>query len=241
MDHADLPDRPALFLDFDGTLVEIAATPDAVAVAPGLTATLARLAERLGGALAVVSGRPVAAIDGFLAPLHLPVSGLHGLETRYAPGAPVERAAPVPNMVALRGALAREPFPHGVLVEDKDVTIAVHYRLAPHAEDLVRRRIATLTAGADDLAVLHGKMVVEVKPRGASKGTAVAALMAAPPFAGRVPVFVGDDVTDEDGFAGAEALGGFGIKVGPGPTRARERLPSVTAVQGWLAGLAKRD
>lgn len=212
----------ALFLDFDGTLVDIALRPDAVQVPPGLVDTLGRLHQHLSGALAVVSGRPIAQIDSLLAPLQLPVAGVHGAERRRADGSLVQ--APVVSLAqALRAATrlaARHP---GLRLETKRGALALHYRLAPAMEEeclQVMQEAVQATAG---LALVRGKMVVEVKPAGLSKGRAIEQFLRETPFAGRDPVFIGDDETDETGFVMVQSQGGAGVKVGPGASMARWR------------------
>ncbi len=233
----------AYFLDFDGTLVDIAATPDAVEVAASLRSTLADLFRATGGATAVVSGRPAAEIEAFLAPTRLAVAGLHGAERRSRPEGPLERSATArPFAAALLAELAALPRQHpGVIVEDKGLATALHYRGAPAAEAacvaLAERCVA------EDPAYWHllqGKSVVEIKPRRIDKGDAVRRFAAQPPFAGRRPVFVGDDVTDEDGFAAALQAGGLAVAIGPPPagrpTAATFRLADPRALLLWLAG-----
>jgi trehalose 6-phosphate phosphatase len=225
----------ALFLDFDGTLVGLADAPDAVAVTAGLLPLLDRLAASLGGRLAILSGRALADLDRHLAAPHLTAAGSHGLELRKGTG-PAAPPDPPPALAEARAALAAfaagEP---GLLVEDKPASVALHYRLAPHREEEAVA-LAQSLAARTGLFVQRGKMVVELRPSGADKGDALRALMAEPPFAGARPVFVGDDVTDEDGFRAATALGGFGIIVGPPrDTAAHYRLPDVEAVHRWLA------
>ncbi|HET6469851.1 MAG TPA: trehalose-phosphatase [Geminicoccaceae bacterium] len=240
------PAETALFLDFDGTLVEIAPTPESVVAAPGLADLLARLDERLGGALAVVSGRPVEQIDGFLAPLRLPVAGLHGLDCRLADGRRVRR---VPDGLEPALDRARQRFGAfvadrpGTRLEDKALTVALHYRLAPAAEAAARALAAEVAAGSGGLLeVRTGKMVLELAPPGRTKGDAVRDLLGEPPFRGRRPVFCGDDVTDEDGFRAVAAMGGLGIRVGDPsvPTAACGRLADVQAMLDWLQALAER-
>ncbi len=227
------PDVMALFLDFDGTLVDIAPRPDAVVVPGGLAELLARLAESLDGALAVVSGRPIAELDAFLAPTRLTAAGLHGLEIRV--GDRVERMAAPSGLQAVRSDLIAAPEAAGLRIEDKGLSIALHYRHTPERADAVRGLAEGLARPHPDLSVLHGKMVVEIKPRAASKASALARLMAEPPFAGRCPVFVGDDVTDEDGMRAALERGGTAVKIGAGDTCAPHRLPDPAALLAWLA------
>ena len=235
------PDRDALFLDFDGTLVEIAATPDEVRPAAGLPALLAALQRRLDGALAVVTGRPVEAVDGFLGLDGLTVAGLHGRDRRLADGRrlrePVD-AASVDGARARLAALAQQ-LP-GTLLEDKGESVSLHYRQAPHAAEAALAEARAIEAESlGSLRLLRGKMVVELLPAGFDKGEAVVRLMAMPPFAGRTPVFVGDDVTDEAGFAVVNRLGGLSIRVGQAAaTEAQAMVDDVTALHGWLARAA---
>lgn len=233
--------RWALFLDLDGTLLPIVETPDKARVSNRLRGLVGGLLPRLGGALAIISGRTVAEIDRLLAPLVLPAAGVHGLERRAADGA-IRDASPAGTLGLLRAPLAAfaERWP-GVIVEDKGRSLALHYRRAPAAESEARALVHALAAGHDDLKALHGKMVFEIKSRHVDKGTAIAAFLKEPPFAGRVPVFIGDDLTDEDGFAFVNAAGGFSIRVGAaGDTAARHRLADVGAVVDWLERLARK-
>lgn len=223
----------ALYLDFDGTLADFALHPDDVVVREPLPELLLALRERLGGAVAVLTGRPLAAVDAMLGPARLPGAGLHGAELR-AHGAP---AAPMPDVPAAaplaRSLAARFAADPRVLVEDKGVAVALHYRRAPAREAECIAAMREL-APADVFEVLAGNHVVEARPRGRDKGAALRALAAAAPFAGRAPVFVGDDVTDEDGFRAAQELGGHGVKVGAGETSARYRIEAVGQVHDWL-------
>ncbi|MCA1298364.1 trehalose-phosphatase [Stappia indica] len=229
-------DDLALFLDFDGTLVEIAETPDAIETEAALIGSLQRLITRLDGALAIVSGRPIAEIDRYLRPLNLPCAGLHGLEARLFPGMPVERAPVRPELETLKAALAGSGLlGRGVSLEDKGAALAVHFRIAPDCEPLVWQVMSEAICDLPDLHLVRGKMVVEAKPAHRDKGWALEAFMERPPFCGRTPVFVGDDITDEDGIRAAEAIGGFGIKVGEGGSLARFRLRNVADVHRWLA------
>lgn len=227
----------AIFLDFDGTLVDIAPRPDAVQVSDTLRTLVGALATAADGALAIITGREIAVIDAFLSPLTLPVAGLHGAERRAADGQ-VDRLTPDRAALdTMREALAGFAGRHqGVLLEDKGLCLALHTRARPElltaAECAVAVAAAPFAAGFE---IQPGKQVVEIRPRGVDKGAAMAAFLADAPFAGRRPIFVGDDLTDEPGFAAAEAAGGFGIKIGPGETGARYRLGSVSALHGWLA------
>jgi len=205
----------ALFLDIDGTLIDLAATPDAVEVPATLAPTLAEARSRLGGALAIVSGRTLAEIDRLMAPLHLPCVGEHGAVIRRPDGA-IERAGAdrkvPPSWKQSLHAEARN-WP-GVLVEEKTYGVAVHFRQAPGREREIRDLTRALVAeDAAEFEVLPASMAFEIRHRALTKAVAVDAFMAEPPFAGRVPVFVGDDVTDEDGFRAARAMGGLGLNV----------------------------
>ncbi len=223
----------ALFLDFDGTLVEIAAHPELVAVPPGLVDTLGRIAQWLDGAVAVVSGRPIAQIDRFLDPLALSVAGVHGAERRRADGSMAR--LPVQPLQAVEEAAARLVRAHPSLrLEIKRGSLAVHYRQEPELEALCLATMEAAIARSPGLTLLRGKRVVEAKPAAASKGRAIEAFLEEAPFAGRRPVFIGDDVTDEAGFAVVQARGGLAVKVGPGPTSASERLDDPAAMREAL-------
>jgi trehalose 6-phosphate phosphatase len=236
----------AMFLDLDGTLLEIAARPELVEVPPGLPVLLDRLAALHGGALAVVSGRRLADIDRLLYPWRGAAAGLHGSECRRADGTTIAKENS-PDDLAAAQALARlrshldefavcEP---GVWLEDKGGTLALHYRAAPEKGDEIRAFAGQLLQQAGDhLRLIPGKMVIELRPRHHSKGTAIAAFLDELPFRGRLPVFLGDDMTDEDGFHEVNRRGGMSIRVGPlvAATEAHYALPSVAAARAWLAG-----
>ena len=232
----------ALFLDVDGTLLDHAERPDAVRPGEAEFRLLDALRRACGGALALISGRSVADIDAMFAPLRLPVAGQHGIERRDASGA-VHRHA-VPSQ-ALRGAAARigefAARHQGLLFEDKGYNLALHFRMAPQlaaaAEAAVGEAAAALGAGFE---LLRGKMVVELKPSGRDKGSAIEEFMREPPFAGRRALFVGDDQTDEYGFGVVNRLGGRSVKVGPGVSVARHRIADAAAVRAWLAHWAAR-
>lgn len=225
----------ALFLDFDGTLVAIAETPEAVEVPDGLVPLLIELHELLGGAVAVVSGRQIDVLDRFLAPLRLPAAGEHGVQRRNAEGHMREQTPPELGFV-LDACNELAGMHAGLLVERKHAAVALHYRLAPQLEALCREALTTLLARQPQLELLHGKCVFEIKPAGMNKGMAIDAFLEEAPFAGRVPVFAGDDTTDETGFAVVQRRpGGMAIKVGTGPSQALHRLDAPAAVHRWLA------
>lgn len=229
----------ALFLDIDGTLLDLATTPQAVRVSPGLPAQLAALARGLGGALALVSGRPLSDIDR-LFPGRFNAAGTHGAqwrlgETATEPGSAIG-AALLGMTPLLREETARLP---GVLLERKPHALALHYRMAPAREAQVRSLAARVAEQLGPAFRLQaGKLVVEILPATAGKGAAIERFMGHPPYGGRAPVFVGDDRTDEDGFTVVNARGGLSIRVGAGtPTQARFQLDSPGAVRDWLTGL----
>lgn len=224
----------SLFLDFDGTLVELASTPDSVSLSDEVRSLIRRLQFRLSGRLALLSGRSMADVRSYLRPLDVAVAGSHGLELAQASEDSVGLEAPsgLPDAILrLRKLESAEP---GVLVESKPGGAAIHYRQAPAAEAICRETAARI-ANEIGMVLQFGKMVVELKQPSANKGRALRQFMSASPFAGTRPVFIGDDLTDEDGFAAARELGGAGILVGPErPTRATFRLENVGAVQAWL-------
>jgi trehalose 6-phosphate phosphatase len=229
-----LPADAALFLDFDGTLVELADAPDLIAVPTTLSDLLVRLSDRLGGRVAILSGRALGDLERHLGCTGFAVSGSHGLELRLPDGRILSQP-PVVDLAEARAAVARFAAERpGLLVEDKPAGIAVHFRQAPELEAEVAVLLGDI-ARDRGLGLQHGKAVVELRPAGADKGDALRALMAEPPFAGARPLFVGDDLTDEDGFAAAASLGGAGVLVGaPRASAARWLLPDVAAVAHWL-------
>ncbi len=236
-----LPRRCALFLDFDGTLAPIAPRPQDVKVPEWVVPTLGRLQSQLQGALAIVSGRPLATLDSLLRPLRLPAAGVHGVERRLADRRVRVHAAVLPD-AARRTAQALAAQHPGVLVEFKPGGLAVHYRAVPEAAAACDAALVQALAGVDGWELMHGHCVAEVKQRRVSKAAAVRAFLAEGVFAGRVPVFVGDDSTDETGIAVARALGGLGVKVGSGPSDAQHRLADPEAVGRWLrASLDEAD
>ena len=234
----------ALFLDFDGTLAPIAPRPQDVRVPSWVSPALRDLSARLDGALAIVSGRPLAQIDAFLAPLRLPAAGAHGAEWRGASGR-VSRHVGEPPPTVVHAARVLVATHAGLILETKPSGFSLHYRARPELEGECRDALfAALAALPEAGAVwqwLHGQCVFELKQRSVSKGLVVRALMSQAPFAGRLPVFVGDDVTDEDGIAAVQEAGGYGVRVGSGESQARYRLADTDAVGAWLtAAVATR-
>ncbi len=235
------PDALALFLDMDGTLLEISDRPESVVVPPELPGILTRAASCLGGALAVISGRAIGDIDRLLAPLVLPASGQHGSEMRMVRDGPMIRRATesIPLPLRLQVAEIAAAIP-GVQFEDKGQTLAVHYRRAPDKSAVLKPRLQALVAASGKrLVLIHGRKVFEVRDACWSKGSAVDDFMRLPPFMGRMPVFIGDDISDEDGFMAAEALGGMALPVGR-IHRARRETAFETPgdVRAWLKTLA---
>ena len=234
----------ALFLDFDGTLVDIADRPDAIIVDPALPDLLRAVSARLSGALAVVSGRPIAEIDRFLHDAVTPVAGLHGVERREVAGDIRIGEVPDALIAEARETLTAFAAAHdGVLLEDKQVGLVLHYRLAPDRQadcEALTGSIAQASGGR--LVVQPGKMVSELKAKGHHKGQAVEAFLAIPPFRGRTPVFVGDDITDEAAFAVVNDLDGISIRVGSQDgTLARYVAGGVDDIRRWLHRLAEDD
>ena len=232
---SDMPplSRAALLLDLDGTLLDIAPTPEEVVVGPGLVDDLAVLRRVCGDALAVVTGRPIAQVDRLLGAVPFAVAGEHGTSIRHAPEAVTEHIElpPIPSSWCSRAESLAAAHPRSFL-EQKSHGLVLHYRAVPDAGPALR-------AGLEDLLGEHpashvlmaAKMAWELRPTGADKGTAVRALMKHAPFAGRIPVFIGDDVTDEDGMNAARDLGGIGLRV-------PEVFGDAVGVRSWIARLA---
>jgi trehalose 6-phosphate phosphatase len=232
----------AIFLDVDGTLLDIAAKPDAVRVPAPLRGVLQRLADRVDGALAFVSGRPIADLDRIFAPLKLPAAGGHGAELRTSGGGEVVRtgAARLDDRTRQLFAEVAELAP-GILIESKPYSLALHYRQAPQIAARLRERVMEISGRLDGeaLEILPGKAVIEIKPQGFSKGTALRDLMRHPPFAGRRPLFIGDDKTDDAAFAVLPEFDGIGISVGGPAPGARYCLDMPEDVRSWLQRLAE--
>ena len=232
MTAPDLPDNAALLLDLDGTLLDFAPTPDSVIVPPGLIAALLGLRARLGDAVAVVSGRPVAQVDALLCDAAYAVAGEHGAALRPSPGAAVLRPAlpAVPADWRIRAGQAVAAHP-GALLEDKAHGLVLHFRRAPQAGPDLHQAALNLLDGNHGFTLVAAHMAWEIRPAGIDKGGALAAIMARAPFAGRLPVYLGDDVTDEDAILAARARGGMGLRVA-------EAFGAPADVRAWLAAQA---
>jgi len=231
-----------LFLDVDGTLLDLAATPGAVVADASLLALLERLRRAAGDALALVSGRTIVDLDRLFTPLRLPAAGIHGCERRDARG--VSEVAPVvleqlePLRAGLTALAARHP---GLLLEDKGAALALHFLQVPQLERELRAQVAMLAAPlVPEFALLDGHAVIEIKPAIHTKDSAVTAFMGEAPFIGRTPIFIGDDHTDYGGFEAVRRAGGMAIAVGP-RVRSEWWLPGPAAVRRWLVQLAGSD
>lgn len=225
------------FFDFDGTLAHFAQHPEDVAVEHHLIGTLATLYEFLDGAVAIVSGRPIRQIDRFLSPLVLPAAGIHGLECRMPDGNIVQSPDRGRDLAEIKARLAAAIAGDDRLyLEDKEHTLALHFRRAPEMEGECRRIVdEALAEHSPDLQVLTGKMVLEIKPAHGNKGTAVEAFLTHPSFRGRLPCYAGDDVTDEDAFRVVNARNGISIRVGDdGATQAQYSVDGIDTFLEWL-------
>jgi trehalose 6-phosphate phosphatase len=238
--------RWALFLDIDGTLIDLAATPDGIVVPPDLPAILNAVSEKLGGALALVTGRALPYADKLFQPFEFPIAGLHGAERRMADGA-IDRVSVTSEFEALKTRLATETAEwDGVLIEDKGAAVGAHYRQAPERQpDLERLMEQAAGEAGDAFKLQRGKMVIELRPARASKGEALKAFLSEKPFAGRLPIAIGDDLTDEAMFKAANALSGRSVRIGEAnlpdgsPTEATMLLASSSELRDILAGLAR--
>ena len=233
------PGRIAFFLDFDGTLVELAERPDAVRLAARTRDALTRLVDVTGGAVAIITGREIADLDRFVAPLRLPAAGIHGL-TRRGPTGESHAVPPVTDFLRyadeiLEPLVLQEP---GLLLERKSNAVALHYRGRPDLEAACGSVMALLASACPGIQIKRGKMVFEAKPTGADKGTAILDFLKEPPFAGRRPLVAGDDETDEDAFAAVNLINGITIKIGPGETVAHHRAGDTKIFLDWLDATA---
>jgi trehalose 6-phosphate phosphatase len=236
------PERYALFFDIDGTLIDLAETPDAIKVPNGLADDLAALSRHLNGALALVTGRALSFADTLFSPHQFPIAGLHGTERRLLDGT-VLRSEPTPEFLDVKERLTTIPdsFP-GVLVEDKGAAIAVHFRQVPElANHLGEAMRMALSKAGEGYELQHGKMVLEIRPDSADKGRALEAYLCDAPFAGRIPIAFGDDLTDEAMFKLVNRMGGISFHVGSrtDETEARKRLSRPQAVRDMIATIVR--
>ncbi len=230
----------AFFFDLDGTLAEIKPHPDQVYIPAAVRTLLQKMSLMSGGALALISGRSMTELDKLATPFHFPLAGVHGAERRDINDKTHVVTLPEPVVTALHqhlsNALLQLP---GTELEAKGMAFALHYRQAPEAEEAIFELAQQMTQRFPELALQPGKCVVELKPLGIDKGAAIRAFMQEAPFAGRTPIFIGDDLTDEAGFKQVNALGGVTIKVGNGDTIANFRLANVRMVYHWLGKLTQ--
>ncbi len=231
--------RWAFFFDFDGTLTEIAERPDAVQVEHGTRQALVALHEATSGALAIITGREIETVDHFLAPLKLPIAGVHGFERRNGEGLKSSASINLMHAETVEGWLTPVVQGHdGLLLEKKRGALALHYRQRPELEAQCVSWMEEAAASLGDVVLTRGKMVIEARFHHATKGTAIFDFLTEKPFLGRVPVVAGDDATDEDAFQAANVAGGISIKVGPGETIAKHRVESVAGFLTWLTQMA---
>jgi len=242
---AALTEEPAaLFLDVDGTILDLAERPSDVVTPPGLVATLRRTERKLAGALGLISGRPIDELDRLFEPLRLRASGVHGAEMRFDPGLPpmyAPAASALPQSLWTDLTRIAAAFP-GAFVENKRFSFTVHYRLALESERRLREAVLRLIASSRiPVEVMSAHYAIELKAQGCDKGGAIAAFLSRPPFRGRTPVFVGDDTTDESGFAVVAARGGYAFSVGRQRPGAIGTFTQPSAVRDWLAEYAGRE
>lgn len=242
--HAGLPaliDGWAVFLDVDGTLLDIAPRPDAIVVPEGLPHDLRLLSAQLGGALALVSGRSLALLKRLFPDLPCSLAGLHGAEIEFPDGTSFTMPRSPEMDDAVRALVVAASQWPGVVVEDKGAAFAAHYRLAPRFAVVVEEEVNSIAERlGDKVAVQRGKSVVEIRPSGHDKGQALKALMTGPPFVGRRPLAMGDDLTDEAMFEAANGLDGLSVRVGsPRATLARLAVSSPADVRSWIRSLVR--
>ncbi len=235
------PRAYAFFFDFDGTLAEVAETPDATLLDDRARRALNLLFQATSGAVAIITGREIDSVDTFLSPLHLPVAGVHGFERRNGSGtirAPAAEDCAVRSIESILSTYASHN--PGLLLEKKRGALALHYRQRPELEASCLSLVEDAAADLPTTVLTRGKMVIETRFHTATKGTAINSFLQEAPFHGRQPFFAGDDVTDEDAFAAVNALDGISVKVGPGGTAARIRASSVSEFLDWLLPTAER-
>ena len=230
------------FLDVDGTLLDNAGTPDKAQASPDLIRLLNTLGKATGGAVALITGRTLDSVDGVFGDLAMPVAARHGMDFRNPAGDVTHPPLDLPRLDAsspkAKQFVKSRP---GLLFEDKGSGFAIHYQNTPHLEQACALFMEELAVEAGlSFNLMHGKHVVELKPRQVNKGKAIERLMAAAPFKDKFPVVLGDDATDEDGFFSVNILGGLSVRVGPGPTRARYRLADRKRARAWLDAAADR-
>ncbi|PIJ46170.1 trehalose-phosphatase [Tatumella sp. OPLPL6] len=232
----------AFFFDIDGTLASLQATPEAVSIPVSVITDLKQLTQQLGGAVAFVSGRPLSQIDALTQPLRGAAAGIHGAEIRAFNGELTTTDTDAQQLGEIEQQLSREiaSLP-GVRLEKKGIAFALHYRQVPSAQQVLQRLADDIVKRYPDFKVQAGKCVWEIKPRACDKGKAIDFLMQTPPFKGRIPVFLGDDVTDEAGFQSVNRQQGISIKIGSGESEATQRINDVTALYQWLGKLANNN
>lgn len=232
------PGDIAFFFDVDGTLASLQPTPELVTVPVEVCNNLQLLFQKSGGAVAIISGRPLTQIDQLLTPVLLPAAGIHGAEHRDNQGI-INRWVPDAELLTeaeqrLRQGIADLP---GVRLEQKGIAFALHYRQAKQFAEQTAALAQTVVNQLPELTLVAGKCVVELKPANSNKGQAIAQFMQSPPFHGRIPVFLGDDLTDEQGFSVVNNLGGISVKIGKGKSQAKYRLENTAEVHQWLASI----
>ena len=234
-------ERYALFFDFDGTLADIADRPDEVQVSEDTRQTLLALRSALRGAVAIISGREISSVDHFLLPVQLAISGVHGLTRRDAEGKVYAADLDINGIQQVEDHLASFVAANpGLLLEPKRGAVALHYRQRPELEEASRAAMRDAVRGKQHIQLRPGKMVIEALAHNGNKGAAIASFLKEPPFIGRLPVFAGDDVTDEDGFALVNSRQGISIKVGVGETQARYRARNTQELLSWLRNVLEK-
>lgn len=234
--------RYAFFFDIDGTLANIQATPEAVTIPPAVIKQLILLSKNSSGALAIVSGRPLSQIDALIKPLDCAAAGTHGAEIRTLQGDiyRVEIASDQLRAIEQQLSAKTENFA-GILIEKKPSAFALHFRQAPSFEQPLFELATEIVEQYPKFIIQPGKFVWEIKPQQCDKGVAIKTLMDTEPFKGRLPVFIGDDITDEAGFRTVNQLQGLSIKVGAGKTAADCRLDSVEQLYQWLSKISVNE